>query len=90
MSQSDRCKQSFLVLQFVDARLVDRVKDQRACLDIRLGVQLVVIQARFTCYLFLLNDGRLFLVRDCRVIYGRSFWAMESEVSLVIRLVFAR
>ena len=66
------------------------MNDQRACLKLRLGVHLVVVHARLPCDLFLMNDDRLVVVRDRRVIYGRSCGAMESEVSLVSHLVFSR
>ena len=65
-------------------------KDQRACFKLRLGKQLVVIHARFPRDIFLPNDGRFVVVRDPRVV---DFWfcgAMESQVSLVSRLVFSR
>ena len=65
------------------------MEDQRACLELRLGVQLVVVQVRLPRDLFLPNNGRIVVVRDFRVIYCRSCGAMESQVSLVSRLVFA-
>ena len=78
LPRSDLCKQGFLVLQLKDPRFVDRMKDHRACLELCLGVQLVVVHARLPRDIFLTNDGRLFLVRDGQVIYGRSCRAMES------------
>ena len=90
LSRGDLCEQVFLVLQFEDPRFVDHVKDQRACLELCLGVQLVVVHARLPRDLFLPKDGRLVFVRNRWVIYCRSCGAMESQVSLVSCLVFAR
>ena len=90
MSQSDRCKPGFLVLQFEDPRFLNRVKDQRACLDIRLGVQLVVIHVCLPRDLFFSNDGKFVVVCDRRVVYCRSCGDMEIQVSLVSCLVFSR
>ena len=90
LSWSDLRKQSFLVHQLEDPRFVDRMKDQRACLEICLGVELVIFNARLPCELSLLNNCRIVVVRDGQVIYGRSCGDMKSEVPLVIRLLFAR
>ena len=90
MNRGDLCEQGFLVLQFEDPRFVDRVEDQRACFELRLGKQLVVVHARFPCELFLSNNGRFVVVCDRGVVYCRSCGGMESQVSLVSRLVFAR
>ena len=89
-ASGDLCKQGFLVLQFEDPRFVNRVEDQRACFELRLVIQLVVVHARLPRDSFLPNNGRCVVVRDCRVVYCRSCGAMESQISLVSRLVFAR
>ena len=89
MSWSDLHKQGFLVLHIEDPRFFDRVKDQHVCLELRLGVELVSVHARLPCDLFFSNNGRLVVVCDGRVVYGRSCVAMKSEVPSVSRLVFA-
>ena len=78
LSWCDLCKQGLLVLQIEDPRFVNRVEDQRACLELLLGVKLVVVNARFSCDIFFPNDGRLVVVRDGRVVYGKSCGATES------------
>ena len=85
----DLGEQGFLVLQFEDPRFVNRVEDQRAYFELCLRVQLVVIHTRLPRDLFLLNDCRFFVICDCRVVDCRSCGDMESQVSLVSRLVFA-
>ena len=45
---------------------------------------------RFPRDLFLPDNGRFFVVRDCRVIDRRSCRAVEIQVSLVSRFVLAR
>ena len=78
MSWSDLFKQGLLVLQIEDPHLVDRVKDHRACLELCLGVQLVVVNVRLPCDHFLPNNGRIIVVRDGRVLYGRYCEDMDS------------
>ena len=90
LPRGDLCEQGFLILQFEDPRLVDCVEDERACFKISLGVQLVVNHVRLPRDLFLPNNDRFVVVRDCWVVYFRSCGAMESQVSLVSCLVFAR
>ena len=90
MSWSDLRKNGFLVLQLKDPRFVDRVKDQRACLKLRLRLDVVIVHSRLPCDLYPPNNSRPVAVFDGRGIYGRSFGAMKSEVPLVSRLVFAR
>ena len=68
---------------------MDRVEDQRACFEIRLGKQLVVGHARFPHDLFFPNDGRFVVVRDHQVVDCLSCGAMESQVSFVSSLVFS-
>ena len=85
----DLCEQGFLVLQFEDPRFVDLVEDQRACFELRLGKQLVVVHARFPRDIFLPNYGRFVVVRDHQVVHCRSCVAMEGQVSLVSRLLFS-
>ena len=64
LPQGDLCEQGFLVLQFEDPRFVDHVKDKRACLELRLGEQVVIIHALFPRDLFLPIEGRFVAVRD--------------------------
>ena len=58
---------------------MDRVEDQRVCFELCLGKQLVVLHARFPRDLFLPDDGRFVVVRDCRVVHCRSCGAMENQ-----------
>ena len=66
------------------------MEDQRACFKLRLGKQLVVVHARFPRDLFLPNDSRFVIVRDRRFLDCRSCGAMEIQVSLASRILFAR
>ena len=90
LPQGDLCEQGFLVPQFKDLRFVNRVEDQRACFELRLGKQLAVVHARFPRDLFLPHDSRFVVVRDRRVVDCQSCGSMEIQVSLVSRLVFSR
>ena len=89
LPRGDLCEQGFLVLQFEDPRFIDLVEDHCACFELRLGVQLVVVHAHLPRDIFLPNDGRFVVVCDRRVVDCRYCGAMESQVSLVSRLVFA-
>ena len=60
------------------------------CFELCLGEHLLVIHARFPRDLFLPDIGRFVVVRDHGVVDRRSFGAMESQVSLVSRLILAR
>ena len=66
------------------------MEDQCTCFELGLGVQVVAVHARFPRDLFLPNDGSFVIVRDCRVVNFRYCGAMESQVSLMSRLIFAR
>ena len=72
LPRGDLCGQGFLVLQFEDPHFVDRVEDQRACFELCIGVQLVVVHTRLTRDIFLPNDGRFVVVRDSQVVDCRS------------------
>ena len=89
LPRGDLCEHGLLVLQFEDPRFVDHMEYQRALFELCLGVQLVVVHARLPRDLFLQNDSRFVVIRDRWVVYFRSCGDMESQVSLMSRLVFA-
>ena len=90
LSWSDLREQFSLVLQLEDPCLIDRVYDQRVCLKLRLGIDLLIVYVRLPCDFFYPKNVRLVIVRDSQVLNRCSRGAMESEVSLVGCLVFSR
>ena len=66
------------------------MEDKRACFELHLGKQLVVVQARFPRDLFLLENGRFVVVRYCWVVDRRSCGDMESQVYFGSQLILAR